>query len=92
MTSAFVRAAAFSLLALAAAAHAAPYPADVEAVYAARFTDISTSGRGELSRYDPLEPIIGAAPRKGTCSIKMPASRFSTSPTIFMKEPGPVEP
>ena len=63
MTSAFVRAAAFSLLALAAAAHAAPYPADVEAVYAARFTDISTSGRGELSRYDPLEPIIGAAPR-----------------------------
>lgn len=63
MTSAFVRAAAFSLLALASAAHAVPYPADVEAVYAARFTDISTSGRGELSRYEPLEPIIGAAAR-----------------------------
>ena len=56
----------FRLAALAALAPllmAADYPADVEAVYAARFQDIATSGRGELSRYSPLEIIPGAAPK-----------------------------
>ena len=45
------------------APYPAPYPADVEAVYAARFQDIATSGRGELSRYDPLESVPGATPK-----------------------------
>ena len=42
---------------------AADYPADIEATYAARFQDIATSGRGELSRYDPLEIVPGASPK-----------------------------
>lgn len=41
---------------------AATYPADVEAVYAARFQDIASSGRGELSHYDPQEVLPGARP------------------------------
>ena len=48
---------------LMAAAEATSYPADVEAVYAARFQDIATSGRGELSHYDPLEVVPGATPK-----------------------------
>ncbi|MFZ4688383.1 MAG: serine hydrolase domain-containing protein [Polymorphobacter sp.] len=51
------------LLMAAGSVAAADYPADVEATYAARFQDISTSGRGELSRYDPLETVPGAAPK-----------------------------
>lgn len=51
------------LLAIAPLLMAAAYPPEVEAVYQARFQDIATSGRGELSRYDPLETITGAAPR-----------------------------
>ena len=53
----------FAALALAPLLMAADYPADVEAIYAARFQDIATSGRGELSRYDPLEIVPGAAPK-----------------------------
>ncbi|OYU25111.1 MAG: hypothetical protein CFE41_23020 [Burkholderiales bacterium PBB2] len=52
-----------ALLWLAPLLMAASYPPDVEAVYNARFQDIATSGRGELSRYDPLEAITGAAPK-----------------------------
>ena len=48
------------VLALAPLLIAAGYPADVEATYAARFQDIATSGRGELSGYDPLETVPGA--------------------------------
>ncbi len=47
-------------LALAPVLMAADYPADVEAVYAARYQDIATSNRGELSHYDPLEVVTGA--------------------------------
>lgn len=47
----------------AASGPAAPFSPEAEAVYAARFADIATSGRGELSRYDPLETVPGAAPR-----------------------------
>ena len=53
----------FAALALTPLLMAADYPPDVEAVYAARFQDIATSGRGELSRYDPLEAVPGAAPK-----------------------------
>jgi CubicO group peptidase (beta-lactamase class C family) len=51
------------LAALVPVLMAATYPPEVEAVYKARFQDIATSGRGELSRYDPLETITGAAPK-----------------------------
>lgn len=54
------RFAATAALLLAPLLMAATYPADVEAVYAARFKDIATSGRGELSRYEPLEAVPGA--------------------------------
>jgi CubicO group peptidase (beta-lactamase class C family) len=47
-------------LLLAPLVMAATYPADVEAVYAARFQDIATSKRGELSKYDPLQVVPGA--------------------------------
>ncbi len=49
-----------ALLLLAPLLMAAQYPAEVEAVYNARFQDIASSGRGELSRYDPLETIAGS--------------------------------
>ena len=55
-------AAALAPLLMAPLLIAATYPADVEAVYASRFNDIATSGRGELSRYDPLETVPGATP------------------------------
>ena len=51
---------AFCLAALLQILMVATYPPDVEAVYAARFKDIATSGRGELSHYDPLEAVPGA--------------------------------
>jgi len=51
---------AFCLAALLQILMVATYPPDVEAVYAARFKDIATSGRGELSQYDPLEAVPGA--------------------------------
>jgi CubicO group peptidase (beta-lactamase class C family) len=45
----------------AALTGAAPMPnPEWEAIYRARFDDIMSSGRGELSRYDPLEPVSGA--------------------------------
>ena len=53
----------FAALALTPLLMAADYPPDVEAVYEARFQDIAASGRGELSRYDPLEAVPGAAPK-----------------------------
>ena len=43
-------------------------------------------------RPDSISVTSGAAPRNGTCSILMPASRLSTSPIRFMMLPGPVEP
>ncbi len=49
------------LLLLAPLLMAATYPPEVEAVYLTRFQDIATSGKGELSRYDPLETVAGAA-------------------------------
>nr|WP_310524470.1 serine hydrolase [Polymorphobacter sp.] len=52
---------AFVALLLAPLLMAATYPPEIEAIYAARFQDIANSGRGELSRYDPLETITGAA-------------------------------
>jgi CubicO group peptidase (beta-lactamase class C family) len=48
---------------MAAAPAPREYPADVEAVYKARFDDIAVSRRGELSHYDPLETVPGAAPK-----------------------------
>ena len=57
-----IAAAALAPLLMAPLLIAATYPADVEAVYASRFNDIATSGRGELSRYDPLETVPGATP------------------------------
>ena len=59
---------------------AASYPADVEATYAARFQDIATSGRGELSRYDPLEPIVGASPQS------LPAAKRPTISAAALAE------
>jgi len=51
-----------SLLALlcAPALAAATFPPEAEQVYMARFKDIVSNGRGELSRYDPLEAVPGA--------------------------------
>ncbi len=39
------------------------YNPEVEAVYKARYDDISTSGAGELSAYSPLEAVPGAKVR-----------------------------
>lgn len=64
-------------LLLAPVVMAATYPPEVEAVYAARFKDIATSKKGELSRYDPLEVVPGAAgkplPKATTPKIKAEA-------------------
>ena len=36
------------------------YPAEVEALYMARFNNTATNGIGGLGEYDPLEDIVGA--------------------------------
>lgn len=43
---------------------AAAFPPEAEQVYDARFKDITTNGRGELSRYEPLEAVRGVARHK----------------------------
>lgn len=51
---------------------AATYPPEVEQVYMARFQDIATSNRGELSRYDPLEAVPGAKNYRPLPTAKKP--------------------
>jgi CubicO group peptidase (beta-lactamase class C family) len=49
------------LLIAALGVAAATFPPEAEQVYLARFKDITTNGRGELSRYEPLEAVRGVA-------------------------------
>ncbi len=53
------------------------WPADVEALYMARFNNTATNGVGGLGEYDPLEPVPGAPttslPKAGTSAISAKA-------------------
>lgn len=58
-------------MAMLAVAAAPPMPDDAaDALYLERFRDIATSGRGELSRYDPLEAVPGAADATPLAAVK----------------------
>lgn len=56
--------AAAPLMAQSPAIEPKPYSREAEATYKARFEDIATSGKGELSAYAPLEAIQGAPPKR----------------------------
>jgi CubicO group peptidase (beta-lactamase class C family) len=53
------------------------WPADVEALYMARFQNTATNGVGGLGEYDPLEPVPGAPaislPKASTSAISAEA-------------------